>query len=168
LAAKFTVDLERWYDALPGESGESRIQEPTEFLLDLLAKYNVKATFYVLGLVFEEHEDLVSEIANLGHTLGSHGYKHDHNLCGSGIFRSPYWDTTPMPQPPSGGFFFRALPLTYIKWAVKKSGVFWLHPHDIDEGHPKLKNPLLNIKRHIGLKGARKKLERLLQEVEFA
>jgi len=44
----------------------------------------------------------------------------------------------------------------------------YFHPHDFDEEHPKLKNPFLNWKRHVGLKGAKKKLEKLLKEVQFA
>lgn len=102
--------------------------------------------------------------------MGWHGWYHDHNERDPGEyanFRSPYWDTTPMPWPPSGGFFFRFMPFWYVKWAVKKSGVFWIHPHDLMEDHPRLKNPFLNLKRHWGLKGARAKLDRLLSEVKF-
>lgn len=163
----FTVDWEDWNHALH-TAGENRIKEPTLFLLSLLKKYEVKAVFYMLGRAIWENYDLAEVIKAGGHVRGWHGHFHDHNDYGDEpLFRSPYWDTTPMPWPPSGGFFFRALPFKYVKWAVKRSGVFWLHPHDIDENHPRLRNPLLNLKRHIGLKGARAKLDRLLSEVQF-
>lgn len=175
----FTVDWETYLDAIdPHWSvlNDGRIEEPTSFLLDILDKYEVRALFYILGMARFRYPDVFEEIKSRGHALGDHGFWHEHNLSlkwhsynrhAEEPFRSPYWDTTPMPWPPSGGFFFRALPLEIVKSFAKKSGVFWLHPHDIDEDHPRLKNPLLNWKRHVGLKGARKKLERLLSEVKF-
>lgn len=137
------------------------------FLLDMLQKYEVRAVFYVLGWLRDMMPELCGEIADRGHSIGSHGYWHGHNEFGGPGFRSPYWDTTPMPFPPSGGFFFRVMPLSYLKLAIGASKVFWLHPHDIDEGHPKLSNVALNWKRHVGLKDSREKLERILEEVAF-
>ena len=163
----FTVDWENWSDALH-IAGDNRIEEPTFFLLDLLDKYKVKAIFFILGKTADENPEMVEEIESSGHILGSHGYYHYHNEASDEpLYRSPYWDITPMPWPPSGGFFFRAMPLIYVKYSLHKSGIFWIHPHDIDLGHPKVSNLWLNWKRHVGLKTARKKLERLLQEVSF-
>lgn len=164
----FTVDWEDWNHALHTE-GEDRIGEPTFFLLNLLDKYEVKAIFYILGIAAHDNQVIMEDIYARGHTVGYHGAFHNHNEKGDGhkFFRSPYWDTTPMPHPPSGGFFFRAMPFWYVKWAVQKSGIFWIHPHDLDPGHPQIANPILNWKRHIGLKKARPKLDRLLQEVRF-
>lgn len=130
-------------------------------------KYNVKAIFYILGYTKLKQPEVFKWIKDSGHMIADHGEHHSHNYYGEDPYRSPYWDTTPMPWPPSGGFFFRFMPFWYVKWAVQKSGVFWIHPHDIDEKHPKLRNPFLNWKRHVGLKTAKKKLERLLQEVKF-
>ena len=168
----FTVDLEDWNHALHQvKRGHSSIQS-VWWLIARLDQSKVKAIFYVLGRFREEFSGMIERIESSGHILGDHGFFHDHGESQqyprvNPNYRSPYWDTDPMPWPPSGGFFFRFMPYWYVKWAVKKSGVFWIHPHDLDEGHPRLKNPLLNWKRHVGLKGARKKLERLLKEVEF-
>lgn len=168
----FTVDLEDWNHALHTFKGGHSSVEAVYHLLDVLDKYSVKAIFYVLGRFKNEFPNVFDEIESRGHTLGDHGYHHDHNekqvySYPPSHYRSPYWDTTPMPWPPSGGFFFRLMPLWYVKYAVRKSGMFWLHPHDLDEEHPKIKNQILNWKRHVGLKGARMKLDKLLNEVNF-
>ena len=168
----FTVDWETWFNAVIPKyhwwKYQSDIKEPTMFLLNVLSKYEVTAIFYLLGWLWTRNYELVSEIRNRGHIIGSHGEWHNHGeKSDARYFRSPYWDTTPMPFPPSGGFFFRALPLWYIKWAVIKSGVFWIHPHDIMNHHPALDNKLLHFKRQFGLKQSRLKLNKLLSEVEF-
>ncbi len=48
----------------------------TPKILDILRRYNVKATFFVVGKLAEQHPDLVrSELAD-GHVLGNHTYHH--------------------------------------------------------------------------------------------
>ena len=61
---------ERW-DALP-----SRVEPETRVLLDLLAKHDQRATFFVLGWVADRHPALVREIAAAGHEIATHGYLH--------------------------------------------------------------------------------------------
>ncbi|HZC81377.1 MAG TPA: polysaccharide deacetylase family protein, partial [Nitrospiraceae bacterium] len=53
---------------------ESRVERNTEKLLELLAKQDVRATFFVLGWVAERHPQLVQTIAINGHEVASHGY----------------------------------------------------------------------------------------------
>ena len=48
----------------------------TRLVLDLLDKYNAKATFFLLGLQVEKYPDVVLEIANRGHEIGNHSYNH--------------------------------------------------------------------------------------------
>lgn len=168
----FTVDLEDYNHALHVvKKGHSSI-DSVNWLRYKLDQYKIRAIFYVLGRFAEEFPGMVEAIKADGHIIGDHGFFHDHGESQqyprlNRYYRSPYWDTEPMPWPPSGGFFFRAMPYAYVKWAVEESGVFWVHPHDLDKNHPQIKNPLLNWKRHIGLKQSRLKLERLLQEVKF-
>jgi polysaccharide deacetylase family protein (PEP-CTERM system associated) len=64
------VARERW-DSLP-----SRVVEGTRVLLELLARNQVRGTFFTLGWVAERHPDLVREIAAGGHELASHGWDH--------------------------------------------------------------------------------------------
>lgn len=47
----------------------------TEPLLDVLKKYNVKATFFVTGQ-FPKYEHVLKRIHNEGHTIGVHTYSH--------------------------------------------------------------------------------------------
>ena len=55
---------------------ESRVEKNTYILLDLLDLYGVRATFFILGWVAEQHPGLVKEIDRRGHELASHGYNH--------------------------------------------------------------------------------------------
>jgi len=48
----------------------------TEKILNILNKYNVKATFFVVGKNMEKYPDLSRAIIYAGHTLGDHGYSH--------------------------------------------------------------------------------------------
>lgn len=74
-----TVDWEDWYCDLPfgdWEGSESRIEEPTEYMLDLFEERGVRATFFAVGHVAEKHPDLVRKIRDGGHEVGTHSYAH--------------------------------------------------------------------------------------------
>lgn len=49
----------------------------TPKILDILKKYNVKATFFVVGENVKNYPDVVERILNEGHELGNHTYTHD-------------------------------------------------------------------------------------------
>lgn len=81
----FSVDVEDYFqvaalaDAVSRSDWaelESRVERNTQDLLELLRRYQVKATFFVLGWVAERYPGLVREIEALGHELGAHGYDH--------------------------------------------------------------------------------------------
>lgn len=48
----------------------------TDEILDVLAEYNVKATFFVVGDTSEEAKALYKRIINEGHSIGIHSYSH--------------------------------------------------------------------------------------------
>ena len=48
----------------------------TPAYLDTLARYDARATFFVVGELCAEHPDLVKKIAEAGHELAGHGYTH--------------------------------------------------------------------------------------------
>jgi peptidoglycan/xylan/chitin deacetylase (PgdA/CDA1 family) len=48
----------------------------TEEVLEVLDSFRVKATFFVLGEKAEQYPELVGDILNRGHGLGSHGWLH--------------------------------------------------------------------------------------------
>lgn len=50
----------------------------TTRILDLLKKYNVKATFYTTANFAKHAKDIVHRIVDEGHELASHGYVHHH------------------------------------------------------------------------------------------
>jgi polysaccharide deacetylase family protein (PEP-CTERM system associated) len=55
---------------------ESRIERNTHIIIDMLAQYNVHATFFVLGWVAEHYRGLVRNIYEAGHEIACHGYNH--------------------------------------------------------------------------------------------
>ena len=50
----------------------------TDEILDILEKYGVKATFFVIGVNAERHPEKVKRIALSGHEIGNHTYSHPH------------------------------------------------------------------------------------------
>jgi polysaccharide deacetylase family protein (PEP-CTERM system associated) len=76
-----TIDLEDWFHGLTFNQNqwhklERRVEIVTSLLLDLLKKYQVTATFFILGDVAEKFPQLVMEIESHGHEIGSHGMSH--------------------------------------------------------------------------------------------
>jgi len=76
-----TIDFEDWYQGLEIPPSEwSRFEERIEIsgrrILKVLADFDVKATFFVLGHVADAHPELVSEIRANGHEVGTHGQTH--------------------------------------------------------------------------------------------
>lgn len=56
----------------------------TESILDTLKKYDVKATFFLVGKNAQSYPDLVKRMYNEGHSLGNHSYSHDYSHMYSG------------------------------------------------------------------------------------
>jgi peptidoglycan/xylan/chitin deacetylase (PgdA/CDA1 family) len=50
----------------------------TPAILEVLAKHNAKATFFVLGEAAEAYPHLIRRIVADGHSLGNHTYSHPH------------------------------------------------------------------------------------------
>lgn len=80
-----TIDVEEWFHGhnyLPHvppqrwDEQESRVVANTRYCLDLLARYDVRATFFVLGWVAERQPDLVGRILAAGHEVGCHSHAH--------------------------------------------------------------------------------------------
>ncbi|MCX5712441.1 MAG: polysaccharide deacetylase family protein [Candidatus Omnitrophica bacterium] len=55
----------------------------TSEIMDILKKYNVKATFFVLGKNVERYPDTVKRIVKEGHIIGNHTYDHPYLLIQS-------------------------------------------------------------------------------------
>lgn len=258
-----SIDLEYWWCAefltkyLP-EKKEDLIAESLNPLLDLLDKYNIKATFFVLGTVAEKYPHVIEEIYEKGHEIASHAYSH-RTLYELGKeefeeeirkslsilrkykpigFRAPSfsinnstkwaleilekygfkYDSSIFPIktmlygvrnaplhiykpsegdvakhdpdgkimefpltvfkfgkniPIAGGFYFRALPLWFLKWRIKRINrnrpvVIYIHPWETYPRTPRLKIPLFSrFVTYYGINSALKKFETLLREFEF-
>lgn len=81
----FTVDVEDYFQVSAFERNVERSQwndyphhvvDNTKRMLELLAKADVRGTFYILGWVANEYPALVQDIANAGHEIASHSYWH--------------------------------------------------------------------------------------------
>lgn len=52
----------------------------TDEILDILKKYNIKATFFVVGKTDETSREAYRRIVEEGHTLGMHSYSHVYDV----------------------------------------------------------------------------------------
>lgn len=53
--------------------------EFTPKTLELLQKYNAKATFFCIGKNVEKHPEIIQKIIAEGHQIGNHSYAHSNN-----------------------------------------------------------------------------------------
>ena len=56
------------------------IPELTPWVLDLLDKYNIKATFFCVGDNVKKHPDIFQAIQERGHRIGNHTFHHIQGL----------------------------------------------------------------------------------------
>lgn len=49
-------------------------------VLDVLDKYSIKATFFVVGKNVQENPEILKEIVRRGHMIGIHSYSHDYSV----------------------------------------------------------------------------------------
>lgn len=80
-----TIDVEEWFHGhnyrltVPPEIWERqdrRVEANTDRVLELLERYGVRATFFVLGWTAARHPDLVRRIVAAGHEVGCHSHTH--------------------------------------------------------------------------------------------
>jgi peptidoglycan-N-acetylglucosamine deacetylase len=80
-----TIDLEDWFHILNNsctkshaqwEMYENRIHRNTKRIIDALNKQGHKATFFCLGWIAEKYPEVIREIVNHGHEIGSHTHYH--------------------------------------------------------------------------------------------
>jgi len=76
-----SIDLEDWYHPefvrkLISYNPKSQIIDSTKKIIDLLEKYKVKATFFILGDIAKKYPHLIKTIYNKGHEIAFHGMSH--------------------------------------------------------------------------------------------
>ena len=52
------------------------IPEATPYVLDILAKYNIKATFFMVGDNVRKYPKIYERVVNEGHRIGNHSHNH--------------------------------------------------------------------------------------------
>jgi polysaccharide deacetylase family protein (PEP-CTERM system associated) len=81
----FSVDVEEYFQvsafekAVPSSRWErlpSRLRPGVDRLLELLARHDAFATFFVLGWTARRHPDVIRGIVAAGHEIASHGWSH--------------------------------------------------------------------------------------------
>jgi len=55
----------------------------TLHLLDVLARHNVKATFFLIGSYVKQRPDIVREVVRAGHVVGNHTFSHPNLIFAS-------------------------------------------------------------------------------------
>jgi len=58
------------------EHYSNRLDFSTEWLLEQLDQFGIKATFFVVGQIAEDNPSLVRSLARAGHEIASHGWDH--------------------------------------------------------------------------------------------
>ncbi len=53
----------------------------TPQILEILDEYNIKATFFVIGLNAENYPEAIEKVIKSGHEIGNHTYSHPHVSC---------------------------------------------------------------------------------------
>ncbi len=80
-----TVDVEDYFQVAAFEdiispsawdSMEQRVEQNTGRILEILARYDIKATFFIVGWTAERFPVLVRKIKAAGHDIGCHSYLH--------------------------------------------------------------------------------------------
>ncbi len=74
-----SIDLEEWYhsELVEGRrSSVSQAEEATRPILDLLDRYQTKASFFIVGEVAEQNPGLIESIFQRGHEIGCHTFSH--------------------------------------------------------------------------------------------
>lgn len=80
-----TFDIEEWFHIIDADTSESRkswdnyevrIYGNTHRILEVLNRKNIKATIFVLGWIARKYPDLIREISDQGHEIGTHSLNH--------------------------------------------------------------------------------------------
>jgi polysaccharide deacetylase family protein (PEP-CTERM system associated) len=80
-----TFDIEDWFHILdhprvndPSDwsSFESRVDRNTEVILDELARRSLKASFFCLGWIADQHPHVIRRIVDAGHEVATHSHVH--------------------------------------------------------------------------------------------
>src|SRR2546427_2975915 len=69
-------DPKNWQRPIALSQGAYSYREGVPRILNLLAKYGLKCTFFVPGMIVERNREVVQEIHASGHEIANHSYSH--------------------------------------------------------------------------------------------
>ncbi len=84
------------------------IPEATPFIVETLAKYGVKATFFMVGQNVHNHPELLEMVRAAGHRIGNHsfnhisGFRHSVKVYNMNVERANTYLHTNLFRPPHG------------------------------------------------------------------
>jgi peptidoglycan/xylan/chitin deacetylase (PgdA/CDA1 family) len=105
-------------------------------LLEVLAKHDVKATFFLIGRFVKQRPDIARELARAGHVVGNHTFGHPNLIFATAVqtraeltackqaLNDAVGEHSPLFRPPFGGRrpstlrIARALGLEPVMWSV--------------------------------------------------
>lgn len=99
----------------------------TEEVLNILEKYNAKASFFCLGKNAETYPNIIQKIYNTGHVIGNHTYSHANAIK---VSNKKWFENVLKKSPVSEAKYFRPpyghlLPWNYYKLNKYYKIVFW-------------------------------------------
>lgn len=118
----------------------------TDEILDILAEYGVKATFFMIGKNAKEHPDTVRRVIAEGHEVGNHTYSHkkastldgkqltEEIEAAQSLFVNEFGVTPTLFRPPTGDVDTAAAKLvtdlgyTCVLWAWRVDARDWASP----------------------------------------
>jgi hypothetical protein len=180
-----TVDVEEWFHvcgvggALAPEHWPtlpSRVEFTTTLALELLARRNVRATFFVLGSVGERHPRLVERIVSVGHEVASHGFSHRRVFELDELIEIPPLGGRWFGQqyPLGGGWGLRmSRPSTVIREIEARDhlgvpATLFVHPWELDPEPPRVSlPPALRFSHYFRLSGFARRLDEILSRATF-
>lgn len=80
-----SVDVEDWFHILDCDRSpppnqwnglESRVNLSINRILNFFSKHSIRATFFFLGWVVDQYPEIVTQVMEGGHEIGSHGHMH--------------------------------------------------------------------------------------------
>ena len=81
---KFISEINNIYNGEEGKRvfltfDDGPTEEVTPYILDILDKYNIKATFFVLGNRVKANPEILKREYDAGHYIANHGYSHKYS-----------------------------------------------------------------------------------------
>ena len=128
----------------------------TEELLDVLAEFNAKATFFVIGKNVKQYPETIRLIREQGHEIGNHSYSHSKMVFKTPAFVKSEIEKTDQLLYELGvekeinfraPFGFKLVILPYILAKMQKKNIMWnVDPKDYAlSDSNKIRNYILNL-----------------------